>query len=115
MKRILVLLLATLSWLALTRLPVDGAALFTVTIAWGILFGALIRHWGAGPLLFAVAVVADLVALGLGWFGFLGDFWFIPPLVGGLAGILSGAFFQQRPWRTLGSSSPQTRAERRTR
>jgi hypothetical protein len=60
---------------------------------------------GAGPLLLAVAVVADLVALGCGWFAFLGDFWLAPPLVGGLAGMLSGGFYSTATREDRGGTS----------
>jgi len=47
-------------------------------------------------LLPAAGIVGDLLAVALGWFLFLTEFWFIPPLVGGLAALVSGAALQIR-------------------
>jgi hypothetical protein len=91
--------LAALAWLLITRVPVDGAAVLAVAAAWGAAYGFATRHWSAGPLAFAAAIVGDGLALLLGWFLFLTDFWIIPPLVGGLAGLISGVLAQGQPWR----------------
>jgi hypothetical protein len=99
--RSIVLVLAVPAWLLIMRLPVDGLALFAVVAAWGILFGALIRHWAAGPALLAAALLGDFLAMQLGWFLFLADFWFAPAVTAGLAGLLGGALFQMRPWATV--------------
>ncbi len=83
--------IAFVAWLVLSRLPLSGAALFAVAAAWGFVFGIVAGTWSAGAALLIAAILADLLAVGLGWFAYLGDFWFIPPLVGGLAGTLGGS------------------------
>jgi hypothetical protein len=105
MRTVVMLIVAAATWLALTRLPVDGALLFLIVGLWGLLFGAALRHWLAGPVLLATAVLVDLVALAIGGFSFLADFWFIPPMVGALAGLLGGALAQTR-------AAPATSAQR---
>jgi hypothetical protein len=106
--------LAVLAWLLLTRLPVDGAAVLGLAAAWGVVFGTVIRRWVAGPLLFAAAVAGDIFALVLGWFLFLTDFWFVPPLVGAVAGMLAGLLLQVRRFGGHITQRPRTgqRADR---
>lgn len=86
----LVIAMALLAWLALSRLPLDGVSVFAVAAAWGLIFGAALRNWWAGVALLIAAIVGDLLAVALGWFTYLGDFWFLPPIVGGIAGEAGG-------------------------
>ena len=86
--------IAGVAWLGLSRLSLEGAPVLAASAVWGVVFGALFRHWLAGVPMLVAACLADVVALFLGWFLYLGDGWFILPVIGGVAATVGGALWQ---------------------
>jgi hypothetical protein len=75
-------------WLALTRLPFEGALVFAATAA---LTGT---------------IAGDLIAVAVGWFAFLTDGWLVFPAIAAASAALASGVARAFAYRWSGRGSP---------
>jgi hypothetical protein len=105
-RALLATVTATALWLALTRLPFEGALVFATTAAFGLVFGAVTRAWWSGPIAFIGTIAGDLIAVAVGWFAFLSDGWVILPAVAAVSAALASGIARAFAYRPSDRTSP---------